>query len=265
MAKKQPIQFDHYSQSAPTYTESILWHRVVSVLGSAVILFAGIIWLSVSLFSPTPKENLQTRFDVQSLPATNAIPAQSQQQPEAEQPTQKIKLALAPAQVTATSSAPISDKTAQTEPKATPKVNHSISNAQPEVATPAPKDSSTQFQVAIKILNQDISDAALTQQMQGLEPATVLDNTAELSDEFIKLYFYTDLNGRAGDTLTYTWLRNDKPAAKVRIPVGSDRWRSHASKNINKNMRGDWRVIVTDRKGNTLATSRFKLKPLDNG
>ncbi len=96
--------------------------------------------------------------------------------------------------------------------------------------------------------------------MQELEPARVLDSTAALQDGFLKLYFYTDLQGHAGDTLIYSWYRNDKRVAKVRIPVGSDRWRSHASKNISAEMRGDWKVEVTDRRGNTLATSTFYLK-----
>lgn len=264
MPKNNTIEFNHYTHSAPTYTETILWHRVIGVLASILVLMGGIIWLGMSLLSPTPEEKLNNRFDVASLPATRSIPESG---PD-ESPTIEQQTNTAPPPSISESSPSAENTIALASP------GYTSLKASPSPAVIAEKVSedpgiveapSADYKVFTKILSKDIQDAALTQQMEGLEPANVLNNTEALNDDFIKLYFYTDLNGRKGDVLTYTWIRNDKTQAKVRIGVWSDRWRSHASKNINKNMRGDWKVIVTDQKGNTLATSQFTLKPLNNG
>lgn len=246
MAQDQQPQFDHYSQSAPEYTETILWHRVYLVIGAGVVVLAAIVWGIVVALSPVQESIIDSPLAVSELPATHSIPKATE---NPEQPIQQ--------EASAEVEAPI-EKEAAAQP--------SIEEVEAKVADEQINEQvipEIQYPVDVEILNSTaITSAALTNKMDGLEPATELTSTEHLTDEFIKLYFYTDLIGRAGDTLTYTWQRNNKTVARVRVPVGSDRWRNHSSKNISKNMRGDWQVMVKDKKGNLLAKASFTLKSI---
>lgn len=284
MANKQQPEFNHYQDAAPEYTESILWHRIYAVAGVTALVVITLVGLGIWLFQLQTEQQVPAHFDVQQLPITHSIPEHVSERGmvESEEIAQTQVLAVAEADakeepLTATNSTQESTSikpatASKTKPSTTANAtaepaqqeSDNPKSAQTELAEQKPQLPDNDFKVVINILNQDISTATLTETMQGLEPVNPIQNTDSLNANFIKLYFYTDLNGRAGDTLTYTWLRNGKKVARVRIPVGSDRWRSHASKNISKNMRGDWQVIVTDKKGKELATTHFSLKSLNN-
>lgn len=281
MSKKELPEFNHYQQSAPEYTEEVLWHRVYAVVAAALLLVALLGWGIYVALKDEPES-----FSVDALAPTAALPAEAE--PAVSVQTESSTENLAPGVNEITASAALVDSSGvETETDENIAVEIQVPEpAAAEVETTnqeivKPADISTEeavpsaklvetddskaadakdFAVKLQILSSDITDAALTDQMDGLEPAAKLTNTANLQDGFLKLYFYTDLQGHAGDTLIYSWYRNDKRVAKVRIPVGSDRWRSHASKNLSANMRGDWKVVVTDRKSNPLATAEFYLK-----
>lgn len=237
---EQTPEFNHYQNSAPEFTETILWHRVYGAIGLVVLLLAALIWGSITLFSaedsqPTTHTHaISAVADIQQLPASNAIPSETEQNNTLEQ-TARQNEGL--------------------------QVDTESEVSEPVVSKPDGSPDSN-YPVQIEIFNSDITSATLTDKMNRLEPAYALQNTSELDSPFIKLYFFTDLNGRAGDTLTYYWYRNNKQVAKVRVPVGSDRWRNHSSKNMSKEMRGDWKVIVKDRAGETMAKAQFTLKPV---
>ena len=119
--------------------------------------------------------------------------------------------------------------------------------------------SSADYQIFTENLNRDVARARLTDQMQGLEPADPLASTDDLTEEFFKLYFFTDLKNRAGDVITYQWALNGRTVANVEVSVNSNSWRSYSSKNITRSMRGDWEVTVLDKSGEVLARSEFKV------
>ncbi len=52
-------QFDHYSQSAPEYTEQILWHRIVITVVVALLIVAGSAWVAYK-FLKTPEAEIQS-------------------------------------------------------------------------------------------------------------------------------------------------------------------------------------------------------------
>ena len=256
MSNKELPEFNHYQQSAPEYTEEILWHRVYAVVAAAMLVVALLGWGLYVALKDEPES-----FNVDALAPTAALPAEAANEivastalvesAEIEVEAETVEAAVENVAVEIEAPAPAVIETADLE-----KVEPADLSAQAE----SQAADNSEFAVKLKILSADITDAALTDHMNGLEPAAKLTNTANLQDGFLKLYFYTDLQGHAGDTLIYSWYRNDKRVAKIRIPVGSDRWRSHASKNLSANMRGDWKVVVTDRKSNTLATAEFYLK-----
>lgn len=250
MTQNNP-DFNHFQHSAPEYSEHILWHRVFG-FAAVVLLLAGLLgWATYSLWQSLDRDT--PAFNVEQLAPTAAIPT-----------AEPVSI-------------PTSEKVPEEVPEEVPKQKElqqqEIDNGLTE--TDQITQNSTElvthriekediYRIKTDILNNDIAQAVLTNKMSGLEPARELQSTAQLTDPFIKLYFYTDLQGRAGDTLTYNWIRNGKRVARVRIPVGSDRWRSHASKNISKNMRGQWQVEVKDKRGNLLATSRFILQDIES-
>ena len=268
MSKKELPEFNHYQQSAPEYTEEVLWHRVYAVAAAAVLLVAFIGWgIYVALKDETES------FNVDALAPTAALPEQTE--PAIAEKAEPSGEDLVATEATDVEAEAVDNVAAEIQPPETDLIETAdqeivepagISTAETTASTPqvavekSQSADASEFAVKLKILSADITDAALTDNMKGLEPASKLTNTADLEDGFLKLYFYTDLQGHAGDTLVYSWYRNDKRVAKIRIPVGSDRWRSHASKNLSANMRGDWKVVVTDRKSNTLATAEFYLK-----
>ncbi|WP_290581107.1 DUF2914 domain-containing protein [Ketobacter sp.] len=250
MRKQDTPDFNHYQHNAPEFTEEILWHRVYAAGAAALLVVALIGWGLYAALGGASEDRSEAPFNeapfnVEALAPTAALPALTEE-PEVVEPQAGVEPAAEVATPgPAEQPAPIESTSAQ--PVA------------PQSVAPQPGNNK-EFAVKLSILSQDITDAALTNAMSDLEPATKLTSTEDLGNGFLKLYFYTDLQGRAGDALLYSWYRNDKRVARIRIPVGSDRWRSHASKNISANMRGDWKVVVTDRQSKTLATAEFYLK-----
>lgn len=262
MDKNEPQEFNHYQHNAPEYTEEILWHRVYAVIGGIALIIALLGW---GVFALMSDRNPEPVFSVDSLAASGAIPAAEITAAQADPEAVKVDLIAQEQVAEPQTSNPIID-TQEPEPLLAAENIDEPGELEPVELAPAAVSSAPdtaepeiRHKVDTTIFNADITHAALTNTMRDLEPATELTTTDDLGDGFIKLYFYTDLQGHAGDTLIYSWYRNDKRVAKVRIPVGSDRWRSHASKNISANMRGSWKVVVTDRKGHALAESHFYL------
>lgn len=287
--------FDHYKHSAPEYTEQILWHRIVAValFGLAVLIL--LVWLGYWLLAkpstPAPAVNIPTglaqadnvsgdsvaRTGVEGNSEESPIPTPMLTADESATPDSKSM--EAPSVAAAEPPQP-EEETAQSKsvPESGQPVLSQSKTGQPDLALaqaasdPDPQAdvpsasqpesnpiNEAEFEVTTRIMDGDVSRAELASSMEQLEPDEAVENTSNLTDPFIKLYFFTDLKDRAGDRLTYTWVRNGETAATVRIAVGSDRWRSHASKNISQNMRGEWEVIVTDKVGDTLAKSHFIL------
>jgi len=263
MSQQTPTEFNHYQQSAPEYTEQILWHRVFAAAAVVVAVISAAGW---GLYASLSDGDAPTPLEIATLAPAGAVPAADAPATATQPPSEQTPPPAPLPQLTATAdTVEMTDVEAaddNTDDKAstlaTADREATAVTAATEQAT-RPGSSDPRYQVKVTVLNQDISNAVLTDQMNGLEPATSLESTARLGDSYLKLYFYTDLEHHAGDTLTYSWYRNDKRVAKVRIPVGSDRWRSHASKNITANMHGEWKVIVTDRNGKALARSEFYL------
>ena len=285
---EQTPEFNHYQNSAPEFTETILWHRVYGAIGLVVLLLAALIWGSITLFSAEDSQHtthtpaISAVADIQQLPASNAIPSDTEQHNTLEQTARQNESLQVDTETLGSEQAEelteeqaeehteveavnVALANSQQTPVSEPVVSGSVAS-EPIVSEPVVSKSGnspdSNYPVQIEIFNSDITSATLTDKMNRLEPAYALQNTSELDSPFIKLYFFTDLNGRAGDTLTYYWYRNNKQVAKVRVPVGSDRWRNHSSKNMSKEMRGDWKVIVKDRAGETMAKAQFTLKPV---
>ena len=67
-----------------------------------------------------------------------------------------------------------------------------------------------------------------------------------------RLYFFTEIIGKSGQTLHHRWLYKNKVMVNIPIKVNSPRWRFYSSKHVNKDFLGEWLLEVIDDQGNRL-------------
>lgn len=257
----QPARFNHVTDAAPEYVDVILWHRVALVAGGLVVALAGIGFLLFQLLSTpdSPEDASPFSLNPDTLEAPAAIPAPD-----------LLAQTTEPALEDAASLAVESTPESAISPESTVAMANTVEEAMPveavaePVATePEPDSAASQdsrYQVHTRILVPAVKRALITDTMRGREPGNPLTSTLPLANNSrFSLYQFVDIRGQAGETLIYHWKRNGKTVAKVRIPVGSDKWRNYSSKNFNQKLTGDWQVDVTNSKGMLLVRSDFHL------
>lgn len=72
-----------------------------------------------------------------------------------------------------------------------------------------------------------------------------------------QVYYFTELVGLKGETVTHRWEYEGEVIATVTFEVGGDRWRVYSRKTLLPSMTGQWRVVVVDDEGNALQTDEF--------
>lgn len=107
--------------------------------------------------------------------------------------------------------------------------------------------------------SKHINRSLLVTDVQEREPVGDDIDTVQVDKESeTKLYFFTDVKGLDGQTITYRWLHGDKPVFSKTVPVnGNYRWRSYTSKRIPYSMPGRWRVELLDSEGHLLTKHDF--------
>ena len=112
--------------------------------------------------------------------------------------------------------------------------------AGPARAEPPAADASAGAQVARAVFALD---------MQGREPqqvVTQLDTSAE------KVFFFTELVGLEGRTITHRWEHDGQVVAEIPFAVSAQRWRVYSSKRLPPGSQGRWTVSVIDDSGKAL-------------
>lgn len=111
-----------------------------------------------------------------------------------------------------------------------------------------------------RILSPAVQRFVLTDAVKANEPVGGPDDIIpdQAGNGVIKLFAYSQVRQLGGEKLIYRWLRGTKVVANVEVGVGSDDWRSHASKYLSKDMRGSWRVELRTAKGELLAFMEFE-------
>lgn len=109
-----------------------------------------------------------------------------------------------------------------------------------------------------KISSKNIVRTQLATRREGLEPANSIDDKVKARDRgAVRVYYFNELHGLKGRTVTHQWVHNGKVYAKVEAEVKGNAWRMYSSKALNSSMTGEWEINVTDEQGNTLATRNF--------
>jgi len=105
---------------------------------------------------------------------------------------------------------------------------------------------------------ENIARSAFTNGVADREP---IDKVGQLTNDKEKIYFFTEVKGMAGKTITHRWEHGGDVKAEVSFKVGSDRWRVWSSKNLQPHWVGEWIVSVVDDSGNTLVEESMAYVP----
>lgn len=104
--------------------------------------------------------------------------------------------------------------------------------------------------------SQFIRRAILTTQIVNREP-TDNYNSKAVPEDVNKVYFFTEVLDKSGESVTHRWFLNGKLIAEVMLDIGSDRWRTYSSKILIPALSGTWEVEVVDQQDRLLATTSF--------
>jgi Protein of unknown function (DUF2914)/Arm DNA-binding domain len=104
-----------------------------------------------------------------------------------------------------------------------------------------------------------VARAVLTSNVVKREPVDALGSQIQGEPGAgTQVYFYTELRGLAGETLTYRWEREGRVQAEVPLTVGKSwRWRAYSQKDIRADQSGHWRVQLVDGSAQVLAEAQF--------
>lgn len=101
---------------------------------------------------------------------------------------------------------------------------------------------------------EQVLRAAFTSGIKNREP---VNNILSLGNNEHRIYYFTDLKGLQGQTVTHRWLYGGKVMAEVHFQVKGPRWRVWSSKELLPGQLGVWRVQVLDGAGRVIQESHF--------
>lgn len=118
-------------------------------------------------------------------------------------------------------------------------------------------------QAMLQLVPSKISDhpqvlrAQLSQTIKEREPVDSINAIYLYPNESKPIYFYLHLKDLQGKKINIVWYRNNMINSKLSLGVHSNNWRTYASKQLNFQRIGAWRVELFDESGNLLARRNF--------
>ncbi len=140
---------------------------------------------------------------------------------------------------------------AETMPSINPNAEPIILPPPPEPKETAPAQPSTPTPTVIPIApiaNGSVSRATFTTGIINKEPTDQISRAVTGQ----KIYYFTELTGLQGHTITHRWERNGNAQLAMTFTVGANRWRVQSSKTLNADAIGNWTVIVQAEDGTVL-------------
>lgn len=142
-----------------------------------------------------------------------------------------------------------------------PKLKPELKAAQP-TAAPAKKPKSV-IPPDTHTTARDISDhpqvvrAQLSHDIKAREPVDSIDSVQLPPGKSMPIYFYLQLKDMQGKKVSIFWYHNDKLDSQLPLEIRNDNWRTNASKHLDHQRLGAWRVELVDGSGNLLAKRSF--------
>ncbi len=100
-----------------------------------------------------------------------------------------------------------------------------------------------------------VTRSVFTTAIEDKEPVSELK---EISANNTRVYYFTELTGLNGHTITHRWEYNGQVMAEISFQIGADRWRTWSSKNMVASWTGIWQVSVLDEGGNIMELTSFE-------
>lgn len=101
------------------------------------------------------------------------------------------------------------------------------------------------------------SPTVLAQFTSGIEEREPIDQVTFVESSTEKIFFFSDLRGFEGETVTHRWLLQGEPMAEVKFEVRGPRWRVWSSKALRSEWAGDWTVEIVTSQGEVVAAETF--------
>lgn len=108
----------------------------------------------------------------------------------------------------------------------------------------------------------EVVRAQLSHAIEEREPVDSIDSIQLLPGESKPIHFYLDLKNLEGKNIRINWYHNDKLDSQLTLQVHNNNWRTHASKQLDHQRLGPWRVELFDEAGNLLAVRNFTVTQL---
>ncbi len=103
--------------------------------------------------------------------------------------------------------------------------------------------------------------STFTTAIENKEPVSELE---VIANDTPTVYFFTELRGLNGHTVTHRWEYSGETMAEVSFEVGGDRWRTWSSKSMLPTWSGVWEVSVLDEGGNIMMQKSFEFAEADS-
>lgn len=103
----------------------------------------------------------------------------------------------------------------------------------------------------------DNGEVARAQFTTGIEDREPVDDLSRLDTSRDQVFFFTELRGLEGRTITHRWMHDGEVQATVDFEVGGPRWRVWSSKDLLPDWTGGWTVVVVDDEGEQLDIRTF--------
>ncbi len=99
--------------------------------------------------------------------------------------------------------------------------------------------------------------SALAQFTTAVEDREPIDQVTFVSNDVRKIFFFSDLRGLQGHSVTHRWLHDGEVMAEVQFDVRGPRWRVWSSKELLPDWLGDWTVEIVTDEGEVIAAETF--------
>jgi nucleoid-associated protein YgaU len=101
-----------------------------------------------------------------------------------------------------------------------------------------------------------VERSALTSLVFDREPQDALE---EVASDRGRIFYFTEILDMPGETVLHRWEHDGAVMAEVPFEVGSTRWRTYSSKDLDPSWLGRWSVSTLDASGRVLDTREFRV------
>ena len=132
-----------------------------------------------------------------------------------------------------------------------------IASSQPELKTQSTEQETVSQPQPEVITSAKVARAVFTTGISDREP---IDEIEEITTATKTVYFFSEIIGMKGKTVSHRWIYKDQTKAKVPFQIAGSKWRIYSSKNLMPEWIGTWIGQVVDDAGNILHQESFSYR-----